>query len=194
MSIPDIAILVIVAASTLYGLSRGGVKEIFSMLAIVVGIAGGIYLHGPVGTALGGSGIAHVISFIVIFVVVAFVVNKIGNTVRTTLKLMFLGGIDRLVGAVVGFVRGVVIVCVIWGLGATYMEDSKKWMKDSKLALPTLKVVEVLSPLFPEGVKDQFEGRYGEAKDYWKDAKKHGKMVEEGLEKLDELEKKVKGD
>lgn len=108
MSAPDIVLLVIVAASTLYGLSRGGVKEIFTIVAIIVGIAGGVYLHGPLGKALGGSGMARVIGFIVIFVAIAFVVNKIGNAIRTALKLMFLGGIDRLVGAAVGLVRGVV--------------------------------------------------------------------------------------
>ena len=192
MNAPDIAILVIVAASTLYGLARGGVKEIFTILALLAGVAGGIYLLGPVGKALGGSGVAHVIGFIVIFLVVAFVVNRIGNAIRMSLKLMFLGGIDRLVGAGVGFLRGILIVCVILGLMSMYVDRSQAWMEDSKLTLPALKGVELLSPVFPKELQDQFAGRYGEVRDYWERAKEKGKMIGEGLEKLEELEKKVR--
>ena len=194
MSTPDIAILALVAASTLYGLSRGGVKEIFSILAILGGVAGGIYLHGPVGKALGGSGMAYVAGFLVIFVVIAFLINRTGNAIRTSLKLVFLGGIDRLVGAGVGFLRGIIVVCLILGLASMYVDRSKTWVEDSKLSLPALKAVEILSPMFPEELRDQFEGRYGEVRDYWEKAKKSGKRVQEGLERAEELKKSMTGD
>ena len=194
MSTPDIAILAVVAASTLYGLSRGGVKEIFSILAILGGVAGGVHLHVRVGKVLGGSGVAHVIGFLVIFVVIAFLINRIGNAIRTSLKLVFLGGIDRLVGAGVGFLRGIIVVCLILGLASMYVDRSKTWVEDSKLSLPALKAVEVLSPMFPEELRDQFEGRYGEVRDYWRKAKKSGAGIQEGLEKMKALEKSVTGD
>ena len=193
MSAQDIILLAIVAVSTLYGLSRGGVKEIFGILAILTGVAGGVYLHGSLGKVAGGSGVAHVIAFVVVFLVVAFVVNKVGNAVRTSLKLMFLGGVDRLVGAGVGLLRGIVIVCVILGLTTAYVDRSQTWMEDSKLASPTLKVVDLVAPIFPEELKDRFAGRYEEAREYWERAKKEG-MVQEGLEKMEELKEKVTED
>ena len=193
MSAQDIILLAIVAVSTLYGLSRGGTKEIFGILALLAGVAGGIYLHGPVGKVAGESGVAHVIGFILIFLVVAWVINKIGHAVRTSLKLMFLGGVDRLIGAGVGFLRGLVIVCVILGLMTTYVDRSQTWSEDSKLASPALKVVDILAPVFPQGLKDRFAGRYEEVRDYWEKAKKEG-MVQEGLEKMEDLKERVTGD
>lgn len=192
MGTVDIILLVIIGVSMLYGAIRGGVKEIFAILAIVGGIAGGVYLHGPVAKVLGGSGIVHVVSFVVIFLVVAGLLNKLGSMIRTSLRLMFLGGVDRLLGVGIGFLRGIVLVGLIWGLAATYVEDSKTWMKDSKLALPTLKVVELVSPMFPEGLRDRFEEKYRDLEGYWKEARKKAKRMEEVWEKAEELKEKAK--
>ena len=204
MSTVDIVLLVLVGASTLYGAFRGGVKEIFSIVAIVGGIAGGIYLHGPMANALGGSGVAHVVGFGVIFLVVAWALHKLGSMIRTGLKLMFLGGVDRLVGAGIGLFRGIVLVGLIWGLAAAYVDGSKQWIKDSKLSLPVLKGVELVSPVFPESLRDGFEGKYRELKGSWKEMREKAKGVEEVwekakgakevLERVEELEEQVKGE
>ena len=191
MGVQDIAILLAVGVSTLYGLSRGGVKEIFGVLAIVAGVAGGVYLHGPVGEALGGSGIARIVGFLGIFLIAAFVVHKIGSVIRTSMKLMLLGGIDRLIGAVVGFFRGALIACVALGLMALYVDGSNVWMEDSKLALPVLRAVGLLSPLFPQELRDRFGERYEQVKVYWEEV---GKKGGEGVEMMRELGEKVRRD
>ena len=194
MSTVDIALLVLVGVSTLYGAFRGGVKEVFTILAIVGGIAGGMYLHGPVANALGGSDIVRVVSFVAIFLVLAGALNKLGSVIRTSLKLMFLGGVDRLLGAGVGLLRGIVLAGLIWGLAAAYVEGSKRWIQGSKLSLPVLKGVELISPVFPEGLRDQFEGKRRELTGSWKEARKKAKGVEEVWERVEELEEKVKGE
>ena len=202
MSTVDIVLLALVGASTLYGAFRGGVKEIFSILAIIGGIAGGIYLHGPVAGMLGGSGIVHVVGFGVIFLVLAGALHKLGGVIRTSVRLMFLGSVDRLLGAGIGLLRGIVLVGLIWGVMTAYVDGSKQWIKDSKLSLPVLKGVELVSPVFPESLRDGFEGKYRELKGSWKEMREKAKGVEEVwekakgakevLERVEELEEKVK--
>jgi len=194
MSTMDIVLLALVGASTLYGAFRGGIKEIFSILAIIGGIAGGIYLHVPVANALGGSGIVHLVGFVVIFLVLAGALHKLGSVIRTGLTLMFLGGVDRLLGGGIGLIRGIVLAGLIWGLMATYVEGSKQWIKDSKLSAPVLKGVDLISPVFPQALRDQFEGKHKELEGSWKEMRKKAKGVEEVLERVEELEEKVKGE
>jgi len=194
MSTVDTVLLVLVGVSTLYGAFRGGVKEIFSILAIIGGIAGGIYLHGPVANALGGSDIVHVIGFVVIFLVLAGVLHKLGSVIRTSVRLMFLGSVDRLLGAGIGLLRGIVLVGLIWGLMTAYVDGSKQWIKGSKLSLPVLKGVELVSPVFPESLRDGFEGKYRDLEGYRKEAGKKAKGAKEVLERVEELEEQVKGE
>ena len=194
MGTVDIVFLVLIGVSTLYGLFRGGVKEIFTILAIVGGIAGGMYLHGPVATTLGGSGIVHIVCFVVIFLVLAGLLNKLGSIIRTSLRLMFLGGVDRLIGAGIGFLRGILLVGLIGGLTATYLEGSKQWIEDSRLSLPILKGLELVSPMFPEGLRDRFKDKQRDLKSYWEEAQKKAKSVEEVWENVEELEEKVKAE
>ncbi|MFH1007333.1 MAG: CvpA family protein [Candidatus Latescibacterota bacterium] len=203
MSAVDIILLVLIGASALYGAARGGVKEIFSILAIIGGIAGGIYLHGPVAQAFGGSGVVHVVGFAVIFLVIAFALHKIGGVIRTGLKLMFLGGLDRILGAGIGLVRGLVLVGLIWGLMSTYVDGSKQWIEDSKLASPTLRAVEVISPVFPGSLRDRFEGKQRALKDSWEQLMEKTEGARDLLEKttgakevwqkVEEIEEKVRG-
>ena len=203
MSAVDIVLVILVGASTLYGAFRGGVKEIFSILAIIGGIAGGIYLHGPVAKVLGGSGVAHVVGFVVIFLVLAGALHKLGVVIRTALKLMFLGGVDRVTGAGIGLVRGIVLVGLIWGLLSMYVDGSKQWIKDSWLAFPVLKGVELISPVFPESLKDRFEGKQRELKSVLEQVWEKTEGAKEVLEKaegakkvwqkVEEVEEKVRG-
>ena len=192
MHLQDIAILAIVVASILYSARRGAVKETFAVLSVILGIAGAVYLHGPVGKALGGSDIARAISFVILFFGVALVVARIGKTLGTGLHLAFLGGVDRLVGAAIGLVKGVLIVCVLLGLATSYIPASKNLLGNARLSVPTLKVVDLLSPLLPSELRETFEKRYEAIKKQGDEVRRHGKMLEKGLEQLEELEKKVR--
>jgi membrane protein required for colicin V production len=192
MYLLDIAILAIVVASILYSAWRGAVKEIFAVLSVILGIAGAVYLHGPIGKALGGSDIARAISFVSLFFGVAFVVARIGKSLQTVLRLAFLGGVDRLVGAAIGLVKGVLIVCIILGLATSYIPAARNLLGNTRLSVPTLKVVDLLSPMLPSELRETFETRYEDIKKLGDKARRKGKMLEKGLEQLEELEKKVR--
>ena len=192
MYVQDIAILAIVVASILYSAWRGAVKEIFAVLSVILGIAGAVYLHGLLGKALGGSNIARGISFVILFFGVALVVARIGKTLRTVLHLAFLGGVDRLVGAAIGLIKGVLIVCIILGLATSYIPAAKNLLGNARLSVPTLKVVDLLSPLLPSELREIFEKRYEDIKKQGDKARRKGEMLEKGLERLEELEKKVR--
>lgn len=192
MSVQDIVILAIVVASILYSARRGAVKEIFAVLSVILGIAGAVYLHGPLGKAMGGSNIARVISFVILFFGVALVVSRIGKTLRAALRLAFLGGMDRLVGAGIGLVKGVLIVCIILGLATSYIPSAKNLLGNTRLSVPTLKVVDILSPLLPSELRETFEKRYEDIRKQGDKARWKGKMLEKGLEQFEALEKKVR--
>ena len=67
-------------------------------------------------------------------------------------------------------------------------------IKNSKFSLPVLKGVALVSPVFPEALRDRFEGKHKELEGFWKEMRRKAKGVEEVLERVKELEEKVKGE
>ncbi|WP_447938887.1 CvpA family protein [Pseudoxanthomonas mexicana] len=136
MSALDLTLLAIIGVSTLFGLMRGFIGALASVLAWL--LAGWAAFHygaevaawlsddGPPGSAdlLGGYALA--------FVGVMVVVGVTGWLVRKMVKSVGLSGVDRALGLVLGFLRGALVACVVLLLVAfTDMPREPEWKRSS---------------------------------------------------------------
>ena len=75
MNMLDIIFLILIAASVLYSLIRGLVREIFSFFAIILGFFGGSYGYSGAAQWLKrwvtDDTLAHILSFAILFIIVA---------------------------------------------------------------------------------------------------------------------------
>jgi len=139
----DIAILVILLGFLLKGLLRGLFKEICSLAGLFVGAFLAFRFHGPLADALLERAdipaqIAVAISFTALFLATMVVFMVLGFLLSQFVKLLFLGGFNRLIGGVFGLSQGVLLLSVVlFGLSLRPLPwGMDLLMKDAYLAPP----------------------------------------------------------
>jgi membrane protein required for colicin V production len=116
MNALDYAWLAVLGLSVLLGLWRGVVREIFSLAGWVFAIAAAMSFAGPAAAALpavlGSPTVRAVASFAVIFLAVLLALSFGGMLLARAFRAAGLGVADRILGAVFGFARGILILAV----------------------------------------------------------------------------------
>jgi membrane protein required for colicin V production len=139
----DVAILIILCAFLLKGVLRGLLKEVCSLAGLFIGAFLAFRYHGPLAEALLQqvdlpAQIAVAITFTVLFLATIIFFLVLGFLLSRFVKLLFLGGFNRLIGGLFGLFQGVLLLAVVffalslrplpWGMD--------KIMKEAYLAPP----------------------------------------------------------
>jgi membrane protein required for colicin V production len=137
MNWADIAIVVILVLSTVFGLFRGFVKETLALLAwIVAGWVGFTYCHSVetwLAPYISTSSLRIILAFIGLFIVTIFVISLINHLLVAVLHKTGLHPTDRSLGLVFGALRGILLVAIfILLLSFTSLKD-QPWWKGSQL-------------------------------------------------------------
>ncbi len=167
MPIIDIIIALALVVSVVIGLLRGFVKEVFSIATLVVAIWAALYFGPAVGefspSWLSSDELQVWFGRLIIFFVVSVVGGLIGWGASKLIHIALLGGIDRLFGAMFGFLRGVILTALLIIGGQFAGFDNDEWWLESRL-LPHFEVVadwiKVMAPvgyeiIVPDGVADE---------------------------------------
>jgi membrane protein required for colicin V production len=101
----DIIYLVVIIIAVFKGIQRGFIIAIFSVIAIIIGLAAAIKLSATAAIYLNdavniSSKWLPVFSFIVVFILVVLLVRLGANLLQKTVEIAFLGWLNRLAGAV----------------------------------------------------------------------------------------------
>lgn len=118
MVLVDILILALLAIFLLKGLFRGLLREICSLLGLILGGVFAFSFHVPFAQLLQDSvGLPPQVSvwaaFLCIFLVVVIVFGVLGFVLHRFVKMVLLGGVNRLAGAVFGVAQAVVILAML---------------------------------------------------------------------------------
>lgn len=113
----DIIFLIVIVFGAIKGLQRGFIIAIFSIIAIIIGLAAAIKLSTVVADYLNGSINISArwlpfISFIIVFLLVVFLVRLGANIIHRTVEIAFLGWLNRLAGAIL-YILLYTIVCSV---------------------------------------------------------------------------------
>jgi membrane protein required for colicin V production len=152
----DWILLAIIAVSVVVGLWRGLVFEVLSLLGWVVAyiaaqlLAGTVAAHLPVGAP--GSGVNHAAAFALTFIAVLIIWAIAARLVRWMVGASPLSGLDRLLGAVFGLLRGVLVLLAIATVVAlTPAARSPLWL-ESRGAAWSSALLQELKPLLPDTI------------------------------------------
>ena len=139
-AVADVAMGIVIVVSAVFGLMRGLVREVLSLVIWVSALLLCIAFAGPVAGVLGldlSAGLQTAIGFAIVFVAVlvagAIVQRFLGGLVEST----GLTGTDRTLGLVFGAVRGAAVVLVALILLRPFAE-SRDWWTQSIIAPPLL--------------------------------------------------------
>lgn len=100
----DIIYLVLIAVAVVKGIQRGFIIAIFSVIAVIIGLAAAIKLSAVAAGYLTDSVNISVrwlpvVSFILVFLIVVLLVRLAANILQKSVEIAFLGWLNRLAGA-----------------------------------------------------------------------------------------------
>ena len=131
----DIAILIVIGISSAFGLWRGFVKEVLSLLSWVAALVVARLYSEPVAGMLvnliDSSSIRYVTAFCLLFVVVIMTGTLVNHFMAKVLSITGLKFLDKMLGAVFGFARGTVIVLVILFILNVFVSETELWQQST---------------------------------------------------------------
>jgi membrane protein required for colicin V production len=159
MNAADWSIVVAIAVSTVAAASEGFFHQAFSIAGLIVGYMLAAWQYARVAAwfapHVNSPWLADILGFLVIFMAVVIVAGIAGRIVRWAMKEAGLRLVDRVLGALLGLVKGSLFVAIIL-MGMTAFTPSSSWLEGSELAPYFLVVGRAAIWLAPSGLRAKF--------------------------------------
>jgi len=150
----DFIVIGIVGLSAIAAFLRGFVRVAASLAAWVIGFLAALRLSEPVGALLPDFGetasTRYVVAFILIMLGVLIVGGLAGFVLSRLLRAAGLGFLDRLLGAILGLARGLLIVVFLVLLAGLTPLPTKDWWQNALLSPPLTVAALSLRPWLPK--------------------------------------------
>jgi len=151
MNLFDIAILLLLAGFILKGLWRGLLRELCSLCGLFGGVFLAVRYHAPLAELLmesvsWPSQLCVVIAFAVLLLLTVIFFGLLGFVLSRFVKLLFLGGFNRVAGALFGLIQGgLLLTLVLYGLSVSSLLPSLNGLfEKSQLTPPLVRVGDIL--------------------------------------------------
>lgn len=134
MNALDIAILVVLALLLLKGLWLGLIQELCSLAGLGLGAVLAARYHAPLSAALPAwvnlpPWLTAALCFALLFAATLLFFGLLGLVLSRFIKLIFLGGFNRVLGGLFGLVQAALLLCLaLYGLSLT------DWFKETRQA------------------------------------------------------------
>jgi membrane protein required for colicin V production len=154
----DILILLIILVSVTFSIVRGFTRDAISLtawvLAFVIALALGEKFALILPDSIEDPKVRMGISITVLFIA-TLVMGMLANFLLAGfVNLTKTNNLDRSLGAVFGFARGVIIVCAVVVVGAFISLHETGWWQESKLIPLHVWVIHHAAPVLPANVAD----------------------------------------
>ena len=118
MNMFDVVVLIIVTYGLISGFKKGFIVEVSGMIALGVGITGAFKFSEILGNYLviyidWEPKIIQIVSFILLFIGIVYIISLFAKMLTKALKVILLGGINRLLGALFGTLKWMLILCAL---------------------------------------------------------------------------------
>lgn len=156
MTIFDFVVLIIFVVSVLLSIVRGIVRESLSLAGWVVAyMVAKIFAKDFMSVlplSITDESLRMVISFTAIFLAVLIVMSMLTMLASALIRTVGLGSADRLLGALFGFARGLLVVLLlVLSAGLTTLPQEPFWQK-ALLSKPLETGVIMIMPWLPRGL------------------------------------------
>ncbi len=172
MNFFDILIITILSYGLIRGIFRGVIREV----SAIVGVLGGFYAaysyYPRVSNLLSAwiSNVAYrnILSYLILFSAVVIVVNILAVVIKYLLNIAFLGWVDRICGALVGMLKGGLVICVLFIALTAFLPKDSDLIKKSTFAPQVATVSEVMAKVTSPDMKKKFVSKIKEFKKTWR--------------------------
>lgn len=109
----DIVIIIILGLIFLYGLYKGIISITVPIIAIAITLIIAPLIYNYASKHFNHSVILKILSFIITYSAIRIILSKVEDSIKKLLKIIFLGWVDRLLGAVVLTLAACIIIALI---------------------------------------------------------------------------------
>ena len=149
----DYAVLGVIGLSMVLGVFRGFVREVISfagwVVAAITAATFATQLAQWVPAEVSSPVVRVVVAFVIVFLAVVLISALAGWLLATLIKAAGLGLADRILGAMFGFARGVLIILVVVMLSGLTMLPREPFWRQAVLSGPLETAVIAAKPLLP---------------------------------------------
>ena len=157
----DIVLVVVIGVTTIMGLRTGIIKAVLSLVGLILGVtlAGRFYISLAAElTFISSPDWAKVVAFIIIVVGVMVVARVIAGVLKRVVSVLMLGWLDKIGGAIFGFVLGATLGGALLALWLKYL-GAADVITESGIAILVLDRLPMVLALLPaefDGVRSLF--------------------------------------
>lgn len=157
----DYAVLIIVGLSVTFSIMRGAVKEVLAIIgwvaAFYVGRTYTDQLLPMMPPDIPTEPLRVLAAFLILFLATLLLATLLGIAISAIIRKIGLGWLDRLLGAVFGVLRGLLVVCVLVFLaGFTDYPKDSRW-RNAMFSAPIEALVVSLLPWVPESMSQHIK-------------------------------------
>ena len=168
MNILDIIIIAAIVFFLIRGIFRGIVREIGSLAGVVLGIWLANAYHPQLANLLKGlippGNYLPIIAFALIFLVVLVVCNLLGWVFKKFFQKIFLGWVDRILGACLALLKGIVLSYLIIVLVIFLAPQGSPLVTQSRLAPVIINSYKTIIGLIPPGFHEKLKKTFDQQK------------------------------
>ena len=173
----DLLFLVFIVIGVVKGIQRGFIIAIFSIMAIIIGLAAAMKLSAVAADYLKDSVSVSakwlpVVSFVVVFVIMIILVKLVANILQKTVEVTFLGWVNRLAGALLYVFLYTIVLSVLLFFAGQLQFLNPETIADSRI----YPWIEPLGPYIINGVAKifpLFRDMFETLKSFFADMSKH---------------------
>ncbi len=156
MTVFDLIVILVVAVSVGFSIWRGLVREVLALLSWIAAFWLARLFAGVVAGWLPSSwthqGLRYAIGFIAVMLITVLVLSLVSMLIARLVKAAGLTASDRMLGAVFGLLRGVLIVVILVLLGGMTSEPRERYWRNAFLSKPLEKMALWAKPWLPDDV------------------------------------------
>lgn len=162
----DIIVLAIILILTIIGWWKGLVKQLFGLAGVIAGYILALKYYQPGAKLLTGfhPATARIISFVAIFLACVLVAHLIGWAVGRLASGPKLGFLNRIGGALLGFVKGCVVVCILVIVLGAFLSRDNALFRQSTSVKYILPATGMLKKVTRGDIKTKYNEKIGKEK------------------------------
>ncbi len=163
MPLVDVILLLIIFAFVFFGFFFGLIHTIGNLVGIVLGLVISSYYIDPLsqsfGFLFGGGGTGRVVLFVILFFIVSRVIGLVFWVLEKVFGVVtwlpFASSLNRLLGAVFGFVEGVIVLGIVLYYAMQYLPDAalRTALETSNFANFLVATMTAIQVFFPESFR-----------------------------------------
>jgi membrane protein required for colicin V production len=161
MNFFDAIVIVTMVFCLFWGLYRGALKELFSVIGLYLGFYAAFHFYTDLSrissTWVSETFALKPLCFLIILACVFIAVVNIGTVILYVLKFKSSGLTQRLMGALLGGFKGIVMVSLLFVLVAVFLPEETTVLKGSLLSPNLAGISEIIVPTLSKKINADFE-------------------------------------